>query len=192
MPAENSYGQTVTEFHDKEQAILLIAYRTCNLLDDDNPAIELIDEACSDMASRMFIRIREELGLAYSVGATRIIGLEPGCMIFYVATDPEKLELVQSEMLDEIQKIIDDGLDQAEFDRAKSSWLGREIIGLQGARELASTTTIDELVGLGWDNYRKSPDAIRAVTRDQVAAVARKYFREDNRVIVRLTKEGAE
>ena len=192
MPAENSYGQTVTEFHDKEQAILLIAYRTCNLLHDDNPAIELIDEACSDMASRMFIRIREELGLAYSVGATRIIGLEPGCMIFYVATDPEKLELVQSEMLDEIQKIIDDGLDQAEFDRAKSSWLGREIIGLQGARELASTTTIDELVGLGWDNYRKSPDAIRAVTRDQVAAVARKYFREDNRVIVRLTKEGAE
>ncbi len=189
MPKENSYGQIVTETHDKEQAILLIGYRICDLMHEDSAPLELIDEACSDMASRMFIRIREELGLAYSVGATRILGLEPGCLIFYVATDPEKLDLVQSEMIDEIQKMVDDGLDEEEFNRAKASWLGQEIMNLQGVKQLASTTTIDELVGLGWDNYRKAPDEMRAVTLDQVKAVAKKYFRDDNRVIVRLTTE---
>ena len=84
------------------------------------------------MASRMFVRIREELGLAYSVGCMRMLGLDPGFIAFYVATSPEKLDLVQEEMVDEIQKLSQDGLQSEEFERAKSSWLGREVIHLQG------------------------------------------------------------
>ena len=82
--------------------MLLIGYRTVDLTHPDNPALEMIDEACSDMASRLFIRIREELGLAYSVGASRIVGLEPGMIVFHVSTAPWKLDLVQEEMLGEI------------------------------------------------------------------------------------------
>ncbi len=181
-------GQVIELEHDKEQAVLLIGFRTVNLTHPDNPALELIDEACSDMASRLFIRIREELGLAYSVGASRMQGLDPGMILFYASTAPEKLDQVQQEMLNEIELIVNEGLQGEEFDRAKASWLGREIIHLQGVRELAGTATIDELVGLGWDNYRKSPDEIRAVTRDQVRDVASRYFTEQNRTIVRLTR----
>ncbi len=181
------YGQIAQMTHEKEQAILLIAFPTVDLTHQDNPSLEMIDEACSDMASRMFIRIREELGLAYSVGSMRMLGLEPGYLAFYCATSPEKLDLVQAEMLDEIQKIADNGLETEEFERAKASWLGREILQLQSAKQLAGVATIDELVGLGWDNYRKSPDVIRNLTADTIHETAAKYLRSDNRVIVRLT-----
>ena len=174
--------------HEKEQAVLLIGYRTVDLTHPDNPALEMIDEACSDMASRLFIRIREELGLAYSVGATRLTGLEPGFIVFYASTSPEKLNLVHEEMLSEIDLMVREGLAEEEFTRAKASWLGREAIQLQGAKELASTATVDELVGLGWDSYRKTPDIVRALTREQVREAAARYLREDNRVIVRLTR----
>ena len=183
-------GRVIGLEHDKEQAVLLIGYRTVALDHLDNPALDLIDEACSDMASRMFIRIREELGLAYSVGSTRMQGLEPGMIVFYASTAPEKLDLVQEEMLKEIQLMVDQGLIEEEFDRAKASWLGKEVIHLQGARELAGSASIDELVGLGWDHYRKAPDEVRAVTREQVQAVAARYLTEDNRIIVRLTNPG--
>ncbi len=182
------YGQTVELKHEKEQAILLVGFRTVDLTHPDNPALEMIDEACSDMASRMFIRIREELGLAYSVGASRIQGLEPGSLLFYVSTAPEKLDLVQSNLLDEIYKIPSEGLEEQEFKRAQSSWLGREAIHLQGARELANVATIDELVGLGWDNYRKAPDEMKSLTLEEIQTVAAKYIREENQVIVRLTQ----
>ncbi len=179
---------TISELtHEKEQAIFLVGYRTVDLAHPDNPALEMIDEACSDMASRLFIRIREELGLAYSVGATRLSGLEPGFIVFYASTAPEKLDLVQEEMLSEIDLMVNEGLEEAEFNRAKASWLGSELIQLQGAKELASTASIDELVGLGWDNYRKTPATVKALTREHVRDVAAKYLREDNRVIVRLT-----
>lgn len=174
--------------HEKEQAVLLIGYRTVDLTHPDNPALEMIDESCSDMASRLFLRIREELGLAYSVGATRLSGLEPGLLVFYVSTSPEKLDLVQEEMLAEIDLIVREGLEEEEFERAKASWLGREAIHLQGVRELASAATVDELVGLGWDHYRKTPETVRALTREAVREAAMRHLREDNRVIVRLTR----
>lgn len=184
----DDYAGEIDLVHEKEQAVLLIGYRTVDLTHPDNAALEMIDEACSDMASRLFIRIREELGLAYSVGATRLSGLEPGFIVFYASTSPEKLELVQEEMLSEIDLMINEGLAEEEFDRAKASWLGREAIHLQGAKELASTATVDELIGLGWDHYRKTPETVRALTREQVREAAERYLREDNRVIVRLTR----
>ncbi len=174
--------------HEKEQAVLLIGFRTVPLHHPDDPALELIDEACSDMASRFFIRIREELGLAYSVGASRMAGLEPGYLVFYASTAPEKLDLVQAEMLAEIDLILNEGLAPEEFERARASWLGREAIRLQGVRSLASSATIDELVDLGWDHYRKIPDIIHGLDRDQVREVARRHLREDQRVIVRLSR----
>ena len=114
-------------------------------------------------------------------------GLEPGMIIFYASTAPEKLDLVEEEMLKEIKLIADEGLIKEEFDRAKASWLGKEVIHLQGARELAGSASVDELVGLGWDHYRKAPGEIDAVSREEVQEVAARYLSSSNRVIVRLT-----
>lgn len=174
--------------HDKEQAVLLIGFRTVALAHPDNPSLELIDEACSDMASRLFIRIREELGLAYSVGATRMSGLASGMLVFYASTAPEKLDLVQEEMLKEIDGLAREGIAREEFERAKASWLGREAIHLQSVRELASTATVDELVGLGWDHYRKVPEVVRALDPETVREVAARHLCEAQRVIVRLMR----
>lgn len=185
----DTLGKTVELYHEKEQAILLIGYRTCDLTSEDNVPLGLIDEACSDMASRMFIRIREELGLAYSVGCTRMLGLDSGYITFYAATSPEKLDLVEGEMLDEISKLSREGLESDEFDRAKASWLGREVIHLQGARELAGVATVDELVGLGWDHYRQTPGEIAALTEERIREVAANYLRDRNQVIVTLTTQ---
>jgi len=52
-------------------------------------------EACSDLGSRLFMRIRDKLGLAYYVGAQNFAGLAPGYFAFYVGTMPEKVELVE-------------------------------------------------------------------------------------------------
>ena len=42
----------------------------------------LLGEACSDLGSRLFMRIREELGLAYYVGAQSQPGMTPGSFSF--------------------------------------------------------------------------------------------------------------
>lgn len=178
----------VDRFHEKEQAVLLVGFRTTGLADPDRPALDLIDEACSDMASRVFVRIREELGLAYSVGSSQLLGLDTGLFVFYVATSPGQLDRVQAELLDEIDLLRRDGLSAGEFERARSSFLGREIMGRQSAQQLASLAAVDELLGLGWDHFRQSPRLIGALDGAAVQSAAERHFSDDRRVIVRLTR----
>ncbi|MCB1065360.1 MAG: insulinase family protein, partial [Verrucomicrobiae bacterium] len=187
LPAIDTNPTTL--FHQKEQAILLVGYRTPGIAGTDRHALDLLDEACSDMASRVFIRIREELGLAYSVGATQMVGLDTGMFLFYVATSPEQLDLAQSELLDEIDQVRRNGLEAEEFERAKSSFLGREIMSRQGAQQLAARTAVDELLGLGWDHFRQTPSSISALTRETVQAAAERHFAADGQVVVRLTHQ---
>ncbi|MCB1092114.1 MAG: insulinase family protein, partial [Verrucomicrobiae bacterium] len=182
-------GDPIELHHDKEQAILLVGFRTGGIATPERASLDLLDEACSDMASRVFIRIREDLGLAYSVGATQLIGLDTGLFVFYVATSPQQLDLVQSELLDEIDLLRREGLEAEEFQRAKNSFLGREIMGRQSAQQLASQTAVDELLGLGWDHFRQVPDTIRGLQRDMIQATAAEAFSPERRAIVRLTRK---
>jgi zinc protease len=66
----------------------MVGYRGADMFSSDRYALELIDEASSDLGSRFFVRIREEMGLAYYVGASQMQGLVPGLFAFYLGTDP--------------------------------------------------------------------------------------------------------
>ena len=101
LPASRLWTQRqrVTETRDKKQAVLVIGYRGTTVRDADRYALELLQEACSDLGSRLFLRIREKLGLAYYVGAQNVVGLAPGYFAFYAGTAPEKADLVEKELL---------------------------------------------------------------------------------------------
>lgn len=179
----------VTMEHDKSQAILMAGFRSCALGHGDRDALDLLHEACSDMSSRLFVKIREELGLAYSVGASQLSGYEPGCFIFYAATSPEKLDEVQRVLLDEVVLMREQGLEPGELERARNSLVGKELIRLQSAQNQASVSGLDELLGLGWDHYKKTRQSIAALTNDDIRRVAASYFQDADRVVVRLTGE---
>ena len=107
---------------------------------------------------------------------------------FYVATSPEQLDRVQAEMLDEIAQLREGGLEPEELERARAAFLGREVIHLQGARELAGVASIDELLGLGWDHYRQTTPEIEALENDFLREVATRTFEPEGQVVVRLTR----
>ena len=71
--------ETVESRKDKAQGVIMVGFRGASLSSPDRYALELIDEASSDLGSRFFIRIREKMGLAYYVGASRDAG--PGAGI---------------------------------------------------------------------------------------------------------------
>jgi len=173
----------VTETRDKKQAVLVIGFHGTTLMDRDRYALELLQEACSDLGSRLFMRIRDKLGLAYYVGAQNFTGLAPGYFAFYVGTMPEKAAHVEKELLLEAGLLRREGLSAEELQRAKAKVIGQKKIGRQDLGTLAMTTALDELYGLGYANSEKEDALIEAVTLDQVLEVARKYLREDALVI---------
>ena len=180
----------VNETRDKKQAVLVIGFRGTTIRDADRYPLELLQETCSDLGSRLFMRIREKLGLAYYVGAQNVLGLAPGYFAFYAGTTPEKAGLVETELLSEAELLRGEGLTAEELKRAKAKVIGQRKIARQDLGSFAMTTALDELYGLGFSHTDTEDALYEAVTLEQVKAVARKYLTPDALVVAMVRPEG--
>lgn len=179
----------VVAHEPKQQAVLMAGFRGADALSPDRTALELIDTASSDMASRFFHRIREELGLAYFVGAAQMMGFAPGIFTFYLGTDPAKVDLVRKNFDEEIAALAADGLTPEELARAKKKLIGTEAIRNQSLEAFAHIVAVDELYGLGAEHHHRRAAEINAVTLEEIRTVARRYFRDPHRATVLVTPE---
>jgi len=171
-------NSAVESLKDKAQGVIMVGYRGVDIFSPDRYALELIDEASSDLGSRFFVRIREQMGLAYYVGSSQMQGLVPGLFLFYLGTDPQKIERVQTELLDEINKLADEGLTSEELTRAKKKLIGQQQIANQSNDSFGYMAALDELYGLGFDHYRTLERDVEAVTIEDVKRAAAKYFQK--------------
>jgi zinc protease len=173
----------VEERRDKKQAVMVIGFPGTTLHHSDRYALDLLQETCSDLGSRLFLRVREQLGLAYYVGAQHFAGLAPGYFSFYVGTMPEKVDVVETELLREAELLRSEGLTEIELKRAKAKIIGQKKIARQDLGTLAMTAALDELYGLGYAHIDAEDALYEAVTLDQVKAVAQKYLKPDALVV---------
>ncbi len=173
----------VEEFRDKKQAVLVIGFPGTAMDADDKYALDLLQECCSDLGSRLFLRIREQLGLAYYVGAQNFTGLVPGYFAFYTGTEPAKVAQVEAELLKEAELLRTGGVTAEELKRAKAKIIGQKKIARADLGNLASTTALDELYGLGWQRSEMDDAKYESVTVEETRAVAQKYLKPDACVI---------
>jgi len=165
-----------SETRDKKQGVIVIGFPGLTLADPVRYPLELLQEALSDLGSRLFTRIREQLGLAYYVGAQHFVGLQPGFFALYAGTMPEKLGLVEEEMLKEVALLREHGLEPAELQRAKAKLLGQKKIARQDLGGLAISGALDELYGLGYQNADREDALYEAVTLADVHAAILRHL----------------
>jgi zinc protease len=173
----------VVELRDKKQAVMLVGFPGLTIKDPDRYPLELLQEGCSDLGSRLFLRVREKLGLAYYVGAQNFLGLVPGYFAFYVGAAPEKLGEVERELLAEAQLLRAEGLTAEELARCKAKVIGQRKIARQDLGSLALTMALDELYGLGYGQIDTEDARYEEVTLEQIKAVAGKYLKPSCAVI---------
>jgi zinc protease len=189
LAASLSEVKRVVETRDKKQAVMVIGFPGTTLHNDDRYALELIQEACSDLGSRVFVRIREKLGLAYYVGAQNFLGVVPGFFAFYVGTEPEKVALVEAELLKEAEALRTEGLTDEELKRAKAKVVGQKKISRQDLGTFAMNSALDEIYGLGYAHTDVEDEKYEAVTLEQAKAVAQKYL-QSSALVVAIVKPG--
>jgi zinc protease len=183
QPSTLNSIKRVEETKDKKQAVLVIGFTGTTMDSEDRYALDVLQECCSDLGSRLFLRIREQLGLAYYVGAQNLAGLAPGYFAFYTGTEPSKAAQVETELLKEAELLRTEGLTAEELKRAKAKIIGQKKIARQDLGSLASLTALDELYGLGYQRTELDDAKYEAVTLGQVKAAAQKYLKPDGFVV---------
>jgi predicted Zn-dependent peptidase len=138
------------------------------------------------MSSRLFQRIREELGLAYAIYSFTSFYRGVGMTGVYVGTQPARAEKAVEAIRGEFARMAQDGLRGEALADAKQQTLGQLMLSLESptARmyRLASTAVYSE-------PYRSLDDVLRtveALTADDVSAVAREFFDPDRQTVVSL------
>lgn len=159
------------EAMDREQAVVLQAYPDVGILADDYIVAEVLNELFSGMSSRLFERVREDQGMAYYVGTTRVIGLRTGMFVFYAGTQPSQAAAVLSEMDIEIARVAAGEVTADEIARCRTRLKAARPMGKQTIGARAMHAAIQVTYGLPIDD-----DAEHAAKLDQVDAAALARF----------------
>jgi len=179
-----------TVFHDKEQAIVLFGFQAVDFYNSDRYGIDVLTAILgSSFQGRLFTKIRDELGTAYAVGGNFLPAADAGMIYFYVLTSNEYLERVKQVVVSSIDELRKEDVSAGELDSIKTYLKGTFKMGLQTSASLGFTAALDELYGLGYDNYKKYEEQIDKITVSDMKRLANEYLYINNAAIVTLQPE---
>jgi zinc protease len=186
-------GERVTVKTDAEdQAHLYIGHLTVPRNHPDYTALELVAVTLGSgagLTGRIPMRIREQEGLAYSAHAQTVAGSgeDAGRLVAYVGTSPATVAKAEAGVIEEIQRLVCDGIEPAELEEARAYLLGREPFRRETARQWAELLGDAVQYGLPLDDPAQREKELKAIDLETVHEVARRHIRPgDLRVTVGL------
>jgi predicted Zn-dependent peptidase len=169
------------------QTHIVLGTRTFGHADPRRYAMILLSNAFGGgMSSRLFQRVREELGLAYSIYSYQSFYGSGGAAGIYVGTRPDQADHAQSVIEAEMRRLAAEGLTMDELSDVKGQVKGQLVLSLESSsarlHRLAGTALYDE----PFRTVERVIAEVDAVTLDDVADLAAEYFDPDRYSAVRL------
>lgn len=167
-----------TKNKDIEQVHLCFGYQGIPLGTDEAYPLSVFNNILGGgMSSRLFQKIREEMGAAYSVYTYPTS--YPGCGVYaiYAGTSIEQAQAVIEEIQHQVKLFLDKGFTVKEFAQARDQLKGGYILGLESTSSRMSSIGRSKLL-LGYANEIDTVvEKIERVTREEVMEIARKVLK---------------
>jgi len=192
MGAPAVRGQTFRLERDTAQCHMVLGSDAFPYRDPRRFALALLVNALGGgMSSRLFQRIREELGLAYAIYAFQQLFQSSGILGVYVGTQPSSAEAALDAIRQEYATLARAGLSEEELAQGKQQLKGQILLALE-----SSISRMNRLAGmvLHGEPYRRLDEIaalIDAVTLEDVRQVAAEFFAPERQTLARLGPERA-
>jgi len=138
------------------------------------------------MSSRLFQRVREELGLAYSVYTFQQFYVDTGMHGVYVATSPDTARAAYDVIREELEQVASAGLPDDEIAMGKSQLKGQMTLSLESVGARMYRAAAVELYGEPYRTLDETLALVDAVTSDDIRKVAREFFAPDRQTVLSL------
>jgi predicted Zn-dependent peptidase len=171
---------------DSEQAHVVLGMRALPALDPDRYAITVLNQALGGgMSSRLFQKVREERGLAYSVYSYRAAYEDAGFLAVYAGTAPDRLDETLDVVQAELHNLASDGgLPERELEAAKGHLAGSLSMSLETSSSRMRRLGRSELVEGEVPELDEVVARVAAVTADDVARVVDRVLCEPETALV--------
>ena len=143
------------------------------------------------MSSRLFQRIREDLGLAYSVYTFQSFHRDSGNHGIYVGTAPETAAQAAEAIREELTRISEEGLSEEELTAGKSQLKGQITLSLESVSSRMYRAAGVELYDEEYRTLDELLALVDGISQETVAEVCRDFFAPDAQTVVSLGPKGA-
>lgn len=161
-----------------DQSHLVLGVRAFDIFDRRRYAIQVLaDILGGGMSSRLFKKIREELGAAYYVSAGADLLLDHGYFAVSAGVDHQKIETVIKAILGELSRVKKEAVPRSELQRSKDHLVGNLILNLETSDALGGYYGEQEILTRTLLPPKKLIDKILSVKASELRAVAGDIFR---------------
>jgi predicted Zn-dependent peptidase len=171
-------SEILIEKKETDQTHLCLGVRAYNLFHKDKYVLDVIETILGKMmSSRLFIKIREELGLAYYIRTEVEATTDSGFLVTSAGVDSKKVEKAINAILKEYKRISEYKVSLSELKKAKENIKGRTALSLESSDSQALFYGAQELL----ENKITEPSEIfkeiDSVTPDDILRVSKDIFK---------------
>jgi len=178
MPSRLPAPRVLMRRRKTEQAHICLGVRAMSYVDPDRFALDLLNTVLGEgMSSRLFLNIRERLGLAYDVHSFTQKHRDTGLLGVYLGVDPKNAVAAVNAVIAEMNALCDQELTAEELERAKEFTKGRLRLELESTNGVSFWLAYQQLLIGSIKTIEEEVALVDAITAEEVRRVANEVLR---------------
>lgn len=162
---------------ETDQTHLVLGVRAFDTFDKRTPILRVLSAVLgAGMSSRLFTKLRDELGLCYYVNAAPDLYTDHGTFAVSAGVDTTKLTAAIDAILAELRRLVHEPVPDAELRKAKDFLIGNLYLGLESSDELAQFVGMQEILRKPLKDARQVVKEIEAVMSGDIQNLAQNLF----------------
>ncbi len=165
---------------------IMVAYRTPGFAERDAYVLDMISTYLSDgKSSKLYKKIVDDQKQALQVGAFNIGQEDYGMyLVFALPVGETPLEVLAAEMEEEVAKVRTDLISEKDYQKLQNKFENRFVNSNSSVEGIAGTLATSYMLYGDTDLINKEIDIFRSITREEIRAVAEKYLKPNQRVVI--------
>ena len=171
----------LTKYKETDQTHFVLGVRSFDVFDKRNVSIAMLSYVLgAGMSSRLFTKLREEMGVAYYVRASNQASLDHGSFQISAGVSNERTVEVIKEILKECNLLIKEKVSDKELDKVKSLIIGNTKMSLEATDDIANFYGGQELIKKEIKTLEEKIKEIKKVTPEDIQKMAKLIFKSKN------------
>lgn len=165
------------KYKKTDQAHLILGVEAVPIDHPDTAVLRIMNSILDGgMSSRIFQKLREEMGVAYYAGSSLQLLSDHGAFVAVAGVNTSRTAEVVEALLDEFRKLREEEVTKEELKKAKDHYIGSLLLGLETSDALARFYGFQEIIGKEPESPKERIAKIKAVKKEDIMKAAQKYL----------------
>lgn len=177
---DDDFDKVAEEAKDSDQTHLILGAPAVNYDSEDLPAVEILSTVLGrGMSSRLFHRVRDQMGACYYVNSSTEYYSDSGLIKIATGVDTKRVTEVVEAIVGEIKKLQEAIVGGDELEKAKEYLSGNYLLNHESTNQIANELAVQSVLGVELEKPEAYVERLQGVTAKQVQEAADTYLAAD-------------